>query len=194
MDLRSTPISVGLVVKVGKKVIEKEIFVLPDADSEWKLPSRDSWICRNKTGLFFKGQANSRKMYKRGNRMSEDELLPAVSEMDAVHQMLEFLDTYKTSTIVFHGEDEKCLIPWLEKFNKWASFGPTFINSQDFFKYEVMEERCRLELMVGKYGDEETKSRYENEKHSAVADAWALQRVLSCVELRESWKKWLGRD
>ena len=191
-NMRSTPISVGAVVKVGKKVIEKEIFVLPDADSEWKLPTRDSWICRNKTGLFFKGQGNSRKMYKRGIRMSEDELLPAVSERDAVNQMLEFLHSFKVSTIVCHGEDEKSLIPWLEKFDKWATFGPTFCNSQDFFKYEVMEDKCRLELMVEKYGDEETKSRYRSEKHSAAADAWALQRVVSSVQLGEQWKKWLS--
>ena len=79
-------------------------------------------------------------MYKRGIRISEDELLPAVSEMDAVNQMLEFLHTFKASIIVCHGEDENSLIPWLENFNKWADFGPVFCNSQDFFRYEVMEE------------------------------------------------------
>ena len=104
-------------------------------------------------------------MYKRGIRISEDELLPAVSKMDAANRMLEFLPTFKASIIVCHGEDEKSLIPWLEKFNKWANFGPVFCNSQDFFRYEVMEERCRLELMVEKYGGEETKERYTELKN-----------------------------
>ena len=72
-----------------------------------------------------------------------------------------------------------------------ALFETSLINSQDFFKYECLEEKCSLQRMVKKYGDEETKLRYEKYKHSALVDAWALLKILHGDQLRSMWRSWL---
>ena len=111
-NLMSTPISVGL-AKIGMdKILEKEIFVIPEKDTPWKLPSRNSYLCREITSLYYKGS----KMYKKGVCKGEDKLLPAVSEKEALDQFLGFCQEHDTDAIVYHGEDHRTLKPWLQRF------------------------------------------------------------------------------
>ena len=40
-------------------------------------------------------------------------------------------------------------------------------------------------------GDEEAKERYEKDKHSALTDAWLIERMVNSEKFRDQWADWL---
>ena len=52
--------------------------------------------------------------------------------------------------------------------------------------------KTKLELMVQEYGEDAVLSRYKDNKHSALTDAWVLQQLLEGEFLEGAWRKWLG--
>ena len=213
-DLESTPTSVGLVARIGEVVVEKELFVMIDEGGRWELPRREDYIPKYVTGLYYEGSGADRRMMKRhvedknmkGKKKKQsdkkdDKVLEAVSERKAVEEFLSFIRKYKATVVVFHGEDDKTLQPWLEKFGKWDEFNNSIIkvDSQGFFK--LIDEftpagkdiQVNLAKMVTTYGDEEVMKRYQAENHSALTDAWALEGIVSgdSLGLRDRWADWL---
>ena len=197
-NLMSTPTSVGLVARVGETEVEKEMFVMIDEDGGWKLPRRNDYIVRNISGLYYEGSGERRKMMKRDN--NGDKVLSAVSEEAAVSEFMSFLSMYKASVLVFHGQDDQTLKPWLQKFGRWEELVNmvVMVDSQGFFR--LLDEqvgkvpKVNLPLMVKTYGDEEVQDRYKEGKHSAVTDAWALERLVTGDGLRDKWADWLDQE
>ena len=105
-DVRSTPISIGVVVSLPNgKLIEKEIFVIPDENSPWPAPS---WYCTKKIHrMYIKG----RKLMKLGDSAQKPVILPTVSEKEAAQQFVDILKEHQVDILVFHGEDQRTIRP-----------------------------------------------------------------------------------
>ena len=62
---------------------------------------------------------------------------------------------------------------------------------QVLIRREDMNVKVGLKSMVHKYGDEEAKERYEKDKHSALTDAWLIERMVNSEKFRDQWADWL---
>ena len=96
--------------------------------------------------------------------------------------------------LVFHGQDDQTLKLWLQKFGRWEELVNTvvMVDIQGFFR--LLDKQVNLPLMVKTYGDEEVQDRYKEGKHSAVTDAWALERLVTGDGLRDKWADWLDQE
>ena len=124
--------------------------------------------------------------------------LPAISEEAAAKEIINFLKQYQVNILMFHGEDHQCLRPFLDKFGLSVDrMFITMLNTQKFFLWTKMLEgamdniKTKLELMVEEYGDAQAKSRYRKQKHSALTDAWVLERMLHSDNLKGLLEEWL---
>ena len=115
-DQKSPPLSVGMVIvdKSGTFVEQKEVFVLPEASSKWKDPTRGGFLC-SLHGMFIKSRGNKRFLMRVGKLGKPDVILPTIPEIAAAKIVKEILKLNRVSKILFHGQDDLCLRIFMSK-------------------------------------------------------------------------------
>ena len=111
---QATPLSVGIVTLTPEMLVtdECEIYVLPDENSPWPDPKKNSYNTVKFHHLYIeKDKKGVRKMYKLGSRKP----LPAVSEKEAVNQFMDYIKKHRIDRVLFHGKDHISLRPFLSK-------------------------------------------------------------------------------
>ena len=150
------------------------------------MPGCRDWVTVNFHMMFVKNTSSGRKLMKLGDFKGENSKeLPAISEEAAAKDIINFLD-------------HQCLRPFLDKFGLSVErMFITMLKTHKFFLWTKMLEgamdniKTKLELMVEEYGDAQAKSRYRKQKHSALTDAWVLERMLHSDNLKGLLEEWL---
>ena len=169
-DYSSTPLSFEFVMRQGNDLIEKEVFISPDANCRWELPTRDCWLAKWCHKLYFglngqmykrsdadekqrnaeKKQSKPNKKQRNANKKSnsdkkDDKLLNPVTELQGVEEFLSFLRENSASIVVFHGDDHQTIRAFLAKFGRQEEFerSCTMYNSQEFFREVEMGMQMR---------------------------------------------------
>ena len=201
----STPLSVGLVVSHKSGIIiEEEIFIIPDQECPWKMPNPNDYTTKHIHKMYIKETSSGRKVMKLGGWKEKDTELPGVSKQCAAARILSFFEKKQVQIIVFHGDDHKAIRPFLAKFNLSIAKYVFLFDTNGFFKWVQMVQganekegpiKTKLELMVSGFGDRESKARYKTSKHSALTDAFVLDRMLKSDKLGMLFSEWLdSRD
>ena len=136
----------------------------------------------------------SRCLFRLGKR------LPAVLECQAAEAFKLFLTRHGITSLIFHGEDQRCIRPFLSKHN--ISLDSIKMHSTVTFFTTLEQNRLgifhpivvktNLELMVTIYANEKTKKRYTAEKHSALVDALTLFSMVLSSDLKVDFVEWLS--
>ena len=187
-DQEAPPISIGVVVmsEGGDVAMKEEIFILPDGEHPSKTCREDRYAI--KLHKMFLGVRKGKKVLLTV-REGQQVVLPTVSPKQGAEMLTAFLESVgKQCDIFFHGQDDLCLIPFLQRSmmdERFFSCVDSLNNSQDFYKQVQQSQdpprKFGMRTVVEDWATEEMKKVYSKGAHSAVVDAEVLGRI-SCGE------------
>ena len=123
--------------------------------------------------------------------------MPSVTPKAAATQMVEFLTSLKSTNIIilFHGEDEKCLFPFLKlqgQYDEFKRMISIIVDTRGFFETVQRGRKTGMQTLIDEYGSPEEKQIYLKGAHSALVDATLLSKI--CGVFRKDFTEWLGAD
>ena len=197
--LESHPLSVGLVAIGGDRgdVLEKKELVILPPDGV----KVDKWCTLNVHRMYIQGRGASRKVMKLGDTYEEKEnILPSVSPAVAARQIVDFLRAHGADTILCHGQDMKCIDPFMARQGLEADFMECtkfVVDTGEFFKNvqsEIGERKFSMKAITHEYGWKSLQDVYQTGAHGAQVDAYVLAQ-LCCSghsKLRIRFAVWLS--
>ena len=191
----SPPLSIGVfaVNKSGTVIARKDIIITPDG----KNPSKTDW-CSIHNHRMYVGFRNGKKVVmKRGGKIGEvDRVLPSVTPKRAAEELIELLgNSGEENIIFFHGEDEKCLLPFMRSHGleeKLKEKVKSIIDTRGFFQMLDKGDKIGMSTLVKQYASREDQELYRDGAHSSLVDAVLLSKV--CGHWASAFSKWIKSD
>ena len=191
-DLTAPPLSIGVVAMAGDgRVIKKtEIIILPEGDR----PNKKNKLDRKPIMIhkMYVGMRNGKKVVL-SIRDGKEKILPSVSPEKAAESLTVFMEELGGAcNIFFHGEDDRCLLPFLQRHKMIDRFDRIVLkwnNTQVFYKeIQLKKEHPNLKFgmkaIVEDWATSEVKTLYADGAHSAVVDALVLGSISCGQKLR----------
>lgn len=187
------PLSIALVKVVDQKIVEcKEVVIVPAGNS----PNKWDYNCKNIHKMYVENVGGN-KVVKKMVVGGKDVVLPSLPPAKAAGVVVDFLTNCGDNvSLVYHGEDEKCLLPFLEQHNVIHVFNDvvsSLIDSRVFFKIvqKPFGRKFGMKTVVEDWGDKEDKKEYLMGAHGALVDARVLAKICTGPQLGERFGHWI---
>ena len=190
----SPPLSIGVfaINSSGTEIARKDIIITPDG----KNPGKTDWCSIHKHRMYVGFRNGQKVVMKRGKLGEADRVLASVTPKRAAHELVELLgSSAKDNIIFFHGEDEKCLLPFLRSMGleeKFKENVKSMIDTRGFFLMLDRGNKIGMSTLVEQYGSREDQDLYRDGAHSSLVDAVLLSKV--CGHFESEFSEWIKSD
>ena len=192
-------LSIGLVVTkpCGQELDRMDIIITPDGND----PKRDDYAARKIHKMYVTTNKNGEKVVmRRMDRIEDDYVLKSSHPPEAADLLIKFLENVGSDNpvVLFHGDDEHCLIPFLIDHGldqRFYDLVGSIVDTRGFFKM-IQENRGEvkygMEKIIQDFGSQEDKELYKKGAHRALTDALLLSRV--CGAMGDEFTDWVSSD
>ena len=173
----------------GTVIASKDIIITPDG----KNPSKTDWCSIHKHRMYVGFRNGQKVVMKRGKLGEADRVLASVTPKRAAEELVELLgNSAEDNIIFFHGEDEKCLLPFMRSMGleeKLKENVKSMIDTRGFFHMLDKGDKIGMSTLVKQYGSREDQDLYRDGAHSSLVDAVLQSKV--CGHFKSAFSKWI---